>query len=190
MPIGIVSSSEFDEEANKLKISNSKSLIPQVIESNKSSKKESGRNEGDINVPNGLRNLIGNEAILNGRTSALELANQFGISASSVSAYTVGAKSTTTYEKRSNAPTIQKTKDIIGKRARRKLMDALNNITKEKLDNAKARDLASIAKDMAVVSKNMEPDITQGNIGNSPTFVFYTPQIRQENEFKIIRVKE
>src|SRR6187399_325506 len=105
MPIGIVSSEDFDRELEKL---NRQSGTPKKVPStaqvvdvpSKGLIQEvpnRGRKEGDNNVPDSLRNLLAEEHLLNGRNEALSLAKDFGISSSSVSAYAKGATSTTTY---------------------------------------------------------------------------------------------
>lgn len=197
MAIGIVSDKDFDSEVTKIvphtrEESNSESVISgEIIDVNR------GRGKGNIEVPNGLRKIIGEESEINGRQSGVELASRFGISPSSTSAYANGATSTASYNNPRNQENgisshINKSKERITKRARNKLMAALNKITDDKLEGAKARDLAGIAKDMSAVIKNMEPEKEQpGNNGmQGPTFVFYAPQFRSEENFGIVHVKE
>ena len=147
-----------------------------------------GRGENSTEVPNSLRNLIGDESQTNGRQSAIELAQSFGISASSVSAYNAGATSTSTYNDRPNIGAIRKARERIAKRARGKLFLALSKITEDKLDEANVKDLSMIAKDMSTIIRNVEPVETESNkdknVNNGPTFVFYAPQIRKENTFE------
>lgn len=186
MPMGIVSDSDFDLESEKLgqrKSEQKAEIVDSPIK---------GRGEGNIEVPNGLRNIIGETAITDGRTEALDLAKRFGISPSSVSAYTNGSTSTSSYEDRKNEDVILKTKDKISKRARMKLMAALRHITDEKLGEAKVGEIASVARHMSAVVKDLEPDIpSNGNPGNNaPTFVFYSPQFRKEEHFDIVPSKE
>lgn len=187
MPMGIVSEKEFDSELGKLSPdteSNSTPITGEVIDVTR------GRPKNSTEVPNGLRRIIGEESATNGRQSAVELAQMFGVSPSSASAYGVGATSTSSYEERPNQDIITKTKDRISKKARNKLMAALRHITDEKLGGAKARDLAGIAKDMSAVVKNMEPEGPKSPVNNGPTFVFYSPQFRKEENFEIVYAKE
>ena len=119
------------------------------------------------------------------------MAESFGISASSVSAYDVGATSTASYDIRPNEGTISRSKQRVVKRARGKLIAALNGITKDKLDGTNAKDLAGIAKDMAAVIKVMEPEpVRQVNNDNGPKFVFYAPTIRKETNYEVVQAKE
>jgi len=205
MPIGIVSDSDFDIELGRTGSNGSKSdpktripapssdLVPSVsiVE-----KPHRGRSEGDMNVPDALRKIIGEEAVINGRASALEIASQFGISASSVSAYAKGATSTTTYDQPKSGilSHINKSRSRAIKRASRTLNSALGSITQDKLDYADAKDLSTIAKDMSVIIRNLEPPASpesiQTNQVNGPQFVIYAPQFKKEESFDVIQVNE
>lgn len=193
--MGIVSSEEFnrqikDSSTEKLNSTNKSNVItPQIVPLNEGN--EHGRNEGDVNVPNSLRNLIGATNIEDGRQGALRLARQFGISDSSVSAYSNGATSTKSYDETPNKSKINGVKERLGKRARHKLNLALSHITEEKLEVAKVNELASVAKAMADVSKAMEPDAESDDTNKAPVqFVFYAPQVNQENNYKTIVAKD
>ena len=186
MPMGIVSDDDFVVEKEKL-IPSPSEPVPTIQEINR------GRGAGNVEVPDSLRNIIGDEHQTNGRESAVELAKQFGISPSSVSAYGVGATSTASYAERPNAGIIKQSKERIAKRARGKLMRALNKITDDKLEAANAKDLAGIAKDMSAVVRSMEPEDTRvpaDRVNNGPTFVFYAPRIVKEDSFETLRVSE
>lgn len=194
--MGIVSDDEFDVEKGKLVPSNSNPTInnnSKISDTKISDTKIIDVNKGrghNPEVPNSLRQIIGEESAINGRSSGLDLASHFGISPSSVSAYDVGATSTASYGDRPNLPQINEAKERISKRARSKLMRALHHLTDDKLENAKARDLAGIAKDMSAVVKNMEPEVPKIAPTDGPTFVFYAPQYRKEEHFDVIQVKE
>lgn len=188
MAMGIVSDKDFDVEKEKLIPSEQKP----VPTNGKIQDINRGRGAGNVEVPNSLRNVIGAENLESGRDSAMELARQFGIAPSSVSAYSKGATSTASYADRPNAGLLNKTRDRIAKRARGKLMRALNKITDEKLEAANAKDLAGVAKDMSAIVRSMEPDDpkTPANVNNGPTFVFYAPQPRTEEQFQVVHAKE
>lgn len=188
MPMGIVSEKEFITELEKTQIeSPSESITGEIVDVNK------GRGKGSVEVPESLRNIIGEESAISGRQSAVELASRFGISPSSVSAYGVGATSTASYDRRPNESVINGAKERVSKIARNKLLKALHKITDEKLDNVNAKDLAGIAKDMSAVVKAMEP-ASNGNgsqpTNTGPTFVFYAPQVRDERHYDIVPAKE
>jgi hypothetical protein len=185
MAMGIVSDKDFEKEVEKTDITpthDSKAQIHII---------ERGRSKGNNEVPDSLRKVIGETAINDGRQEALTLAKNFGISASSTSAYTNGATSTSSYHDRVNGATIDLAKNKITAKAISKLKQALNHITPEKLENTKARELASVAKDMSAVIKNMEPEAPpEGTKSNSPTFVFYTPQFVKQESFEVIDAKD
>lgn len=189
MSMGIVSDSEFTSEIGKLNPSLSQNKNGEAIAIIKDIEK--GRPIGGLQVPEGLRKIIGEESVTNGRGSALELADQFGIKPSSVSAYSQGAHSTASYSDRPDLTHINEAKLRVSKRARVKLILALNSLTKEKIQDAKAKDIAGVAKDMSAVIRNMEPETTKNNNGAvGPTFIFYSPQFRKEEHFDVVRVQE
>lgn len=193
MAMGIVSDKQFDSalrDSNPESNNSVPTITPEITGEVNDIKR--GRGTGSISVPNSLRNIIGEESTVNGRQSAVELAQSFGISPSSVSAYGVGATSTKSYNERPNLPIINKAKDRVVKRAHHRLMGALKHITDEKLESANAKDLAGIAKDMSAVVKSMEPETPKGPTENSngPTFVFYAPQIRKEESYEVVHMKE
>ncbi len=188
MPMGIVSEKDFNSELGKVGIDNPNPPTTKIVDIERP-----GRKEGDVNVPDALRRVIGETAISNGRESALEMARQFGLSPSSVSAYTQGATSTSSYNERPNADVIVKSKNQIGKLAIGKLRRALHKITDDKLEGTTAKDLAGIAKDMSAIVKNMDSDTSKNpneNGKSGPTFVFYSPQFRREEHFDVVAAKE
>ncbi len=194
MGMGIVSDKDFAQELSRVSeedIREPKSVNPvitgEIVDVSR------GRGQGSTSVPDGLRKLIGEESIANGRQSAVELAQQFGLSPSSVSAYAVGATSTSTYDKTPNKPHINGVKERISKRARGKLLLALSKLTGDKLEGTNAKDLSGIAKDMSAIVRNMEPE-KDNNTGqsdpNKPAFVVYSPTFRDERHYDVVVVKE
>jgi transcriptional regulator with XRE-family HTH domain len=186
MPIGLVSDDDFLTELSSY--NQRKEAV--IVE-----KPSRGRSDGDVNVPDSLRQIIGEEAVINGREAALELASEFGISPSSVSAYAKGATSTTTYDTPSKSiiQHINKSRQRATKRAGKVLSAALGAISQEKLDYADPKDLAGIAKDMSVIIKNLEPPSVGTDSESSaktPQFVIFAPTFRDERTFETIDVKE
>jgi len=194
MPIGIVSDDDLALELERLNKGKKKSepivQTPEIVDI-----PTKGRNEGDVNVPESLRKIIGETALLDGRQSALQLAEQFGLSKSSVSAYTKGATSTTTY----NEPNkeiishINKARQRAIKKASRTLNGALEAISQDKLDQTDAKDLSVIAKNMSGIIKDLEPPQTSDSdpsSSNTPQFVIFAPQFRDERSFESIVVNE
>lgn len=192
MGMGIVSNSDFDNELENLTklppipLGGTKGKGKAIVESIPTK----GRDINGMEVPDSLRKLIGNESITNGRQSALELADKFSVSPSSVSAYSQGAHSTSTYGIRPDESGINEARLRITKKARNRLTLALNSITQEKIDSAKVRDIAGVAKDMSAIISNMESKGSKAEGDNGPTFIFYSPQTRSEKVFDMIQVKE
>lgn len=183
MAMGIVSDKEFDKALNDVTPSPN---LPTV----EIKQIERGRGEGNVQVPDGLRKIIGEESAIQGRASGLEIANNFGISPSSVSAYSQGARSTATMEQTPDKGNIDAAKLRVAKKARNRLMMALNNLTEEKIASAKAKDIAGVAKDMSAVIKSMEPEGPKNQGNNGPTFIFYSPHFKREEHFDVVHVKE
>ena len=151
-----------------------------------------GRTPGATGVPESLRSLIGEEAVINGRQSALGLAKEFNISPSSVSAYARGAASTASYNQpvRRMVEHLNKARARAVKRATKTLDASLGAISQEKLDYSDAKDLAGIAKDMSVIIKNLEPQALppEDAASKSPQFVIYAPSFKREENYEVIQV--
>lgn len=193
MPIGIVSDKDLEAELNSYK--SVKLVVPdKVLEGTIIETPKRGRKEGDNNIPDTLRQIIGEDALLNGRESALQIGRDFGISASSISAYTKGATSTSSYNepKQSIISHINKARQRAIGKASKTLNAALSSITQEKLDFTDPDKLSGIAKDMSVIIKNLEKQIDPGSTPGStqPVFTIYAPQFRDERSFEFIQVQE
>ena len=185
MAMGVVTDEEFEQEVHN-------SGIPTVGKVTEILRP--GRKEGDVNVPESLRKIIGETSQLEGRQEALDLASAFGVSPSQVSAYSNGATSTATY----NQPNSELSTHIKGRKqkvvgkALSRLTRAMNNLTKDKIATSSAKEISAIAKDMAQVIKLMDdtPDPTQGNKVNAPQFLVYAPTMIDERKFEVINAKE
>lgn len=186
MAMGYVTDSDFEAELSRLN-GESKSSVQTIVKDIPSK----GRKEGDNNVPESLRKIIGENAIEEGSTATKELSRMFGISDSSVSAYKNGATSTSSYH--TGQPELKshmkQVSERIGKLANSKLMKAIKSITDEKLTNAKARDLAGIAKDLSLVARNTNPSENESN-ARPPVFVLHSPQFKDERTYQTLVVNE
>ncbi len=183
MPMGIVSDEEFEKELTR----SHEVKIPEVLPMPRP-----GRHEGDNNVPDSLRKIIGETAQIDGRQDALELAKTFGISPSSVSAYANGSTSTDSMNRQPNLNHINSAKERVSRKAMNRLVRSLNAITDEKLEETKPVELASIARAMSGIVKEMEPEKPKDPSENrdGPTFVFYSPQVRDERHYEIMMARE
>lgn len=189
MAMGIVSEQDFEQEQENLSKPVSKSvpiIHPQIVDINR------GRGVGNVGVPDSLRKVIGETAVSDGRQEALSLGRMVGVSPSAVSAYTQGATSTASYDETPNKPTINSAKERIARSARNKLRQALVALTPDKMSEAKAVEISTIAKNMAAVVKQMEPERPANGDGQqgSPTFILYAPQLRREEQFDVVYAKD
>lgn len=184
MPMGIVSDEEFESEKENSII---REPLPDIIESH-----NPGRTKGDNNVPDSLRKIIGEEAIIEGRSSALELASSFGISPSSVSAYSNGSTSTKSMDKQPNLKHLNESRQRVSSKAMKKMMSALDFITDDKLENESPITLSSIARNMGAIIKDMEPELDRDikNNINAPTFVFFSPRETKAEQYEHIFVQD
>jgi hypothetical protein len=186
MPMGVVNDDDFEKEVNNSGIPITGDIINMP---------RPGRKEGDVNVPESLRKIIGETSELEGRKSALELAAHLGLSPSSVSAYSNGANSTATYNTPDNGLSdhIKGRKQKVVGSALTRLTRAMTSLTKDKIATSSAREISAIAKDMAQVVKMM--DDTPANDGansgvRAPQFLVYAPTMIDERRFEVIQAKE
>ncbi len=207
MAIGVVNDRDFEGELSDLSIldkpkiegipedEDTLNIIPlnvpyggqsraKIVDLNK------GRGIGDKAVPMPLRKLIGSTAIAEGNKEAKELAEEFDISDSSVSAYKKGATSTATYHE-PNQELVKHTNSArtkISEAAQKILLASIDSITPEKLAAAKLREVAGVARDMSAVVKNIEPSSEEAS--SNVQFVLFAPRVKEEKEYEVIDVSE
>lgn len=184
---GIINDDDFTKqllELEKGETTSPKVSIAKVIDI------ERGRPIGKKEIPTEIRKIISEEKLSG--TPAKELSQLFGVSSSSISAYGNDATSTASYNQ-PNAE-LKEHNDVVRERistgARSRLMAALDQITDEKLEGAKVRDVASVAKDMSAIIKNMEPEHSGGGSRLNQQFIFMTPKTRSEDDFEFIEARE
>lgn len=150
-----------------------------------------GRGKGNNEVPESLRALLGITSVAEGRRDALDIARELGISPASVSAYANGATSTTTYNRPDGL--LKEKVDIVRtdiiKKAQTRLSTSLDNITEDKLSEASLKELAIVGKSLSGIIKDLEPDKANDN-GNAPQVVIYAPQVKQENYYETLELRE
>jgi hypothetical protein len=154
---------------------------------------DKGRGKGNTEVPQGIRKIIGEAVIEEGRPAGLAIAQFLGISDSSVAAYSKGATSTATYNKpdKDLKDFLGETRKRISKRAAGKLMKSLREIKDSKLQDLTALEASNVAKNMAAIIKNMEPPSDRNGVNiNMPTITLYAPQMAHESEFNVVHVHE
>jgi len=184
MAIGIVSDDELNNEIDSL------TKTVKIVEKPHKGRASDGTS---VNVPDSLRKIIGETSVIEGRQEALGLAELFNISPSSVSAYANGSTSTKSYQEPSKSilTHINRSRERAIKKAHKTLNTALDEITPNKLEDVKARELAGIAKDMSAIIKNLEPEVPTVDEGaKGPQFVIFAPQFVKEERFDTITVDE
>lgn len=180
MPLGILTDEEFEQELNR----NTKK-VPEgkIIDI------EKGRGQ-KTETPESARKLISELAISG--VASQELSQEFGISSSSISAYKNDANSTASY----NEPNKElknhnnQIRERIIRKARKKLVLAVDKIDDDKLDACNAKELAGVAKDMSSVIRNLEPEIKPETESGNNQFIFFAPHIRKESDYPIINVSD
>lgn len=188
MAIGVVDDKDFETEVKKSEIT---SITGQVI-----NQTPRGRGIGNNEVPDALRKVIGETGAIDGRQEALALGSMFGISPSAASAYANSSNSTASYSKPNEGikAVINKRKERISRRATNVLSKTLNTLgEKGKLDDVKPVELSTIARNMASIIKEMEPEVPKTNepgSGGGPTFVLYAPTFINEDRLDTIHLNE
>lgn len=182
MPLGIVSDDIFEKEINKEQVPVGEVKLPKPL----------GRPDGTPNTPDSIRKLIGENALAEGRQDSLALAEAFGISQQSVSAYTNGATSLATYNKPDPLKNfLSGRRQKIAKRASLAVIRAIEGITEDKLEASKAVELAGIAKALSGVVKDMLPTEPANNNPGGTTavkLVVHVPQQTKEAAFDTITI--
>jgi hypothetical protein len=202
MPLGVVTDEQFDSEllrrndiAKQDKLSKEiegllaeeAELVHDPIEEDSRLIKH-GRGAKE-ETPQMIREFIGTEMACG--ASADLLAEKFGVSKSSVTAYANGATSTSSYNK--PQPELKKAIDEVRERvngtAQQKLMEALHAID---LTNKIRPNVASaVAKDMSAIMRNMREDINQSKIVvNQNRVVIFKPRMKEEDDYEILEVSE
>lgn len=182
MALGVVSDDLFEEElsrVNQFKQTDNQTRIAE-LNIGRGNKPE---------TPEVIREIIAEE-VINGADRQM-VSSAYKISQSSISAYKNGATSTASYNEPDTrlAPVVNDVKDRIATKARSRLMQALKEITPDKLRDVRVRDLAGIARDMSAVIKNIELP-TPPQLNNNVQFVFYSPKQKQESDYPVIQVNE
>jgi len=150
-----------------------------------------GRGEGNKEVPDFLRKIIGESSVEDGRANTL-LAFGGLVSPSSVTAYTNGATSCATYNKpdKELKETVDNARERIRSKAEYGVLSALEQITTEKLGFSKPKELASIAKDLSAVIRNMEEKTGNEETKNNVQIVFMAPREKSIDSYPTIEVVE
>ena len=182
MALGIVSDEVFESELKKEKVPVGEIKQPP----------NKGRGTDNPNTPDSIRKLIGDNALTDGRQDSIALAEALGISSHSVEAYSAGATSLATYHKKDPLKVfLSGRRKEIARRASSAVLRAIEEISDEKLGEAKAVELASIAKSLSGVVKDMLPEEKNNTVNNNTAvkLVVHVPQQTKEASFDTITVE-
>ena len=191
MAMGVISKDAFEKELQRHLIST------EEVSQNENDKDGTGvitralihgRN-GSKAVPQVIKEVVAVESLLG--ASNAELAEEFGLSLSSISAYKNGSNSTSSYHEKNDklSSVINDVASKLQKKAQFKLEEALDALDISDPD-LKARDISAVAKDMSIIFKNLEPekDINL-NVQNNK-IVVYRPRMKEEEDYETIEVVE
>jgi hypothetical protein len=179
MPLGILSDDDYEKEMNKLN-----GLRAPSVEIKEPTKLGRRSNE----IPESIRKIVGETALEAGRAEAQTLLQQtLGVSAmSSIDAWKEGKTSSCNNETRRDLVNhMLMVREKITNKAQKKLIQAIDSITKDKLEGSTAKDASSVAKDMSAVIKNMDNEVKESN---QPTvnFVLVAPKSKTEEQYDVI----
>jgi hypothetical protein len=129
------------------------------------------------NMPVAAKVIVGAAGLLSQYSKA---SRDLGLSYSAVESTTNGR-----FKNPEAKAKLDKLVDNIQETAALKLVEALGLITPEKMENAKLRDLSSVAADMARIlektsNRNNQVNQTQNQV------IIYAPRTKDEDEFKVI----
>lgn len=155
-----------------------------------------GRHEAVSNIPDSLRKVLADDHLINGLRGAKSLVHGLGIDLSQPTLSTYGRGETSPHSKSKKTDELTDylngRKEKITKRALNKINLALSHLDEQKFLGLKAREISGVAKDMAIVAKQMEPTIknSEGNQMNGVQFIMYAPQIKSEDSYQIVVAKD
>ena len=179
MALGIVSDDIFEQELEK--------FLPTaiVVQPKKDGR---GHYAGQENVPDSIRKVIGDTHLESGFAAGKEMAEMFGLTREATQAYSQGKLSRTGNPAATLSNHINKTKERIAKKAGRLTLHALNAITDEKLAEAKAGELANVARAASSIVKDMTPDESSNRPQAVTQIILHAPKMATEDKYQTIDV--
>lgn len=169
-------------------VTNTEVISPTILPMN-----PQGRISDVNNVPQSLRKILGETVATEGLRSAMQLADSFGgISQPTLSTYARGEVSPHSKTNASNDmfEYVNGRKTKITKRALNKLNLAMSLIDENKLLGCDAKELSTVAKDMAQIVKHMEPAAKETETKDPVQFHFYAPVVKNEAHYETIVAKD
>ena len=144
---------------------------------------EKGRGHNS-EIPEGIREIIAEDSLAGARSS--EIQELYGVSASSISAYKAGANSTSTYrEKKDN---LLKVRSKVSSKANKRLIAALDALADKDFTELKAKDVSSIAKDMASIVDKIRLPSEKTEDDLRVHLHLYAPKMKSLADYEVIDV--
>lgn len=178
MPLGIISESDYNKEviSSLNRITPARSLP--IIELDK----DKGRNNKS-ETPDSIRSVIAQEALLG--VSAKEIAREYNVSQSSISAYKKDATSTTSYNKSDKSLRNRNSifRDRIVRKSSRIALTALDSIDSRDFETASLTDKARVAKEMASIVRDMSGSDNDESGKPIAQIIIHAPQMRTDKDY-------
>lgn len=169
MPLGIVKEEDWLNEVTKKE---NNITHEQIIRGRKDTKE----------IPEVIRETAVESSILGDK--AKDIKEKLGISLSSISAYKHGVNSTNVYNEKKQSNLV-KARERINEQAGNNLLKALSALEAKNLAYEDARDVSSIAKDMASIVEKITPKEQISN-NNNIRLTIFAPQMKQLSDYEII----
>ena len=171
----IVSEEDFQKELESIE-KKENSLVVEQLERGRGNTPE---------IPEPLREIIAEDKLLGG--TAKDISAAYGVSASSIAAYSHGNTSTSSYNK--PVDKLTQVRDRVSSRAANRLNQALKALANKNLELETAKDISTIAKDMATVFEKISPVVVKEKEDSRALHIhMYAPKMKQVNDYKIIDV--
>lgn len=203
MPLGIVSDKEFfsqsqsdcDKNSIQHRESNKDIEFPRpVITGEIVNSPVVGRINNVPDIPISLKKIISETHAIEGFARAKELADSFGgLSQPTLSTLGSGLTSRGDHKSRSGNSLVEhlnNRKTRISNRALNKINLALAYMSEDKFETLEVCELSAIAKDMAVVAKQMEPTKIDEGPKDPVQFIMFAPQVKTENHYETVIAKD
>jgi len=172
MPLGIVSDEDFELEKNRYTKEKDTSLAVTI----------SNRGKRGNEVPQELREVAAEIALETNNDTAAKV---FNLSPSSVAAYKAGAISTVDYSDKTKVTARKR----IASNVQNKLMEALSELTQDKIKGSKAKDISGIVKDMAIVHEKLAGRVmSEEEKGPQVHVHLFAPAVKKLEDSDIIDV--
>jgi acylphosphatase len=139
-------------------------------------------------MPIEVTSMIGALGIVEGRR---ETARNFGMKHSQVENYSDGKVEIGGEVRQEALDAVKEKVNLLRGKIENKIDKIVDCITEDKIINAKAIELASMAAQLSKIPSNLHPEEKNNNtVNNNGMFIFFRPRQREEDEYEQICVNE